>query len=152
MSGAPPRLLDPPFSPRVADMSIRGHGFAIGLMSHRRCFGPDYVEPRLDPEVLALHRAGRGRSLWFRTGGELADIARVLERQSEDRRSDLWVGVGLAAAHVGGLGLESKARLVAIGGDPARRGLERGELARRRSGSASDAAWEASLLVKEGPG
>jgi hypothetical protein len=49
---------------------------------------------------------GVGRSLWFAEGADVNRIAGAIDRFVVERRSDLWSGVGLAAAYAGGAGVD----------------------------------------------
>lgn len=55
---------------------------------------------------------GLGRSLWFLCKGDVSAIAEVIVSFGEHRRSDLWVGTGVAAAHTGGTSSDDLRALV----------------------------------------
>jgi hypothetical protein len=46
---------------------------------------------------------GLGRSFWFVNGGNIAWIERTIDVFPEERRGDLWSGIGLAAVYAGGV-------------------------------------------------
>jgi enediyne biosynthesis protein E2 len=54
---------------------------------------------------------GIGRALWFINGAEPAAVTAAVNRFAEDRRPDLWSGVGLAAAFAGGTSADGLAAL-----------------------------------------
>jgi hypothetical protein len=46
---------------------------------------------------------GVGRALWFAKGADVAKVAATIATFPEDRRGDLWSGVGLAATYACGV-------------------------------------------------
>lgn len=82
-----------------------GYGFYHGFFGWRRTL----IEHRV-PRSLAGCGYGRrvfdhglGRSLWFVEAMAPRVIAEGIEGFPEERRGDLWTGVGLASAYAGGL-------------------------------------------------
>jgi enediyne biosynthesis protein E3 len=96
--------------PLLRWLAVDGYGF------HQAFFKTGtYVEgrrrPRLrmswpDPSGYAcrVFDQGLGRALWFVCGASAARIAAVIGGFADDRRGDLWAGVGLAATYAGGAG------------------------------------------------
>jgi hypothetical protein len=94
------RLGDPVMSWVVLD----GYGFHEGFFAHRR-----HVQERATPAWLSGYgqRAfdhGLGRSIWFATGADVKRIQATVDGFPEQRRGDLWSGVGLACGYTGGVG------------------------------------------------
>ena len=83
-------------------LAIDGYGFHEGYFRPRRAVVEQWrpAEP-----VSYLSRAfdqGLGRSLWFSECAHPARIRAAIVRFPEDRRADLWSGIGLACAYAGG--------------------------------------------------
>lgn len=63
-----------------------------------------------------IYDQGAGRSLWFSCGADPARIGERIAGLGEDRRSDLWAGVGLACVYAGGSDADAIERLLADSG------------------------------------
>ncbi|HEV2764182.1 MAG TPA: DUF1702 family protein [Pyrinomonadaceae bacterium] len=102
------RSLDPMSAWCLAD----GYGFHQGFFHWRR-----FVEARESaPASLArqnrlLFDAGVGRSMWWVFGADPATIASAISRFQEDRRAEMWAGIGTALAYASG-GPAGAARLL----------------------------------------
>jgi enediyne biosynthesis protein E3 len=59
---------------------------------------------------------GIGRALWFVAGGDIARAAEAIRRFDDERRADLWSGLGLALAYVGGAASQNLSGAVAAAG------------------------------------
>lgn len=83
-------------------LAIDGYGFHEGYFRWRR-----YLEERADPAGLSgygrrVFDQGLGRSLWFVDGAEVNRISATIAALPSSRHADLWSGVGLACAYLGG--------------------------------------------------
>jgi enediyne biosynthesis protein E3 len=83
-------------------LAFDGFGFHEGYFHHRRA-----IFERKPPRVLSGYRLrafdqGLGRSMWFVFGTEVQAITRCITTFPAARQTDLWSGVGLAAAYAGG--------------------------------------------------
>lgn len=83
---------------------LDGYGFHQGFFARRR-----YVDRQRVPEHLSAYGRrvfdqGIGRSLWFTSGAQVPRIAARIAAFPAHRRADLWLGVGVAAGYVGGVG------------------------------------------------
>ncbi|HEX7736058.1 MAG TPA: DUF1702 family protein [Ktedonobacteraceae bacterium] len=102
LPGSPGRLMRR-LDPLLCWLALDGYGFHQGFFSWRR-FIENQVRPaRLSGYALRAFDQGLGRSLWFVRGAEISQIKRSIEAFRKERRSDLWSGVGLAAAYAGGV-------------------------------------------------
>jgi hypothetical protein len=97
-----------PFIARLSDrvlcwLVMDGYGFHEGFFSRRR-----YIEEQVVPEHLSsygrrIFDQGLGRSLWFTAGANVERIAGIIASFPASRQADLWVGVGVGCAYVGGV-------------------------------------------------
>lgn len=93
-------------------------GFAIdGYAFHLALGAPaEYLDGRQPPSEFqgAAARSfdhGLARSTWFTCAAEPPAVANAIARFPEDRRSDVWSGIGLAATYAGGLDADGLAAL-----------------------------------------
>jgi len=98
--------------------ALDGFGFQQSLCNPRR-----YIAQRQRPKLPKLPEyaykvfdQGLGRSLWFIFGGDAAKIAEAIANFDACRRSDIWLGTGVAAAHTEGTSGENLAELVSLAG------------------------------------
>lgn len=97
-----------PFIARLKDRVIcwlvmEGYGFHEGFFSRQR-----YVERQETPTHLSAYARhifdqGLGRSIWFTAGADVERIATTIAAFAPSRQADMWVGIGVACAYVGGL-------------------------------------------------
>ena len=86
----------------LAGLSVEGHGFATGLLRFRYSFAGSSLQPPLSDYKRELFDIGRGRGLYFRSGGDFKGLEQVIVRQPKQHRFALWTGCSLAARHTGG--------------------------------------------------
>lgn len=101
-----------PFIARLSDrvlcwLVMDGYGFHEGFFSRRR-----YVDEQALPEHLSsygrrIFDQGLGRSLWFTAQANVEGIAAIVASFTASRQADLWVGVGVGCAYVGGVDREA---------------------------------------------
>ncbi|HEY1348701.1 MAG TPA: DUF1702 family protein [Ktedonobacteraceae bacterium] len=97
-----------PFIARLPDRVIcwlvmDGYGFHEGFFAHARCIERQQVPAHLSPYARRIFDQGLGRSIWFRAGAQVERIRVQIERFPPGRQADLWLGIGVACAYVGGL-------------------------------------------------
>jgi hypothetical protein len=91
--------LDPMSAWCLAD----GYGFHQGFFRWRRFVEAREAAPAsLSTQNRLLFDAGVGRSMWWVFGAEPASIAAAITRFDENRRAEMWAGVGTALAYAGG--------------------------------------------------
>ena len=98
-----------------------GYGFHEGFFRWRKYLGPN---PRRCPVGVQgyarnVFDQGLGRSLWFVEGADPGRMATTIAQLSSERSSDLWSGVGLAAAYAGGVNETTLSRLREAAGSDA---------------------------------
>jgi enediyne biosynthesis protein E3 len=97
-----------PFRRRLRDdvfnwVVLDGYGFHEGFFAHRR-----HVQERATPKHLSGYGLsafdhGLGRSIWFATGANVKRVVATIDAFPEERRGNLWAGVGLACGYTGGV-------------------------------------------------
>lgn len=90
--------------PTVAWCVIDGYGFHQGLF-HPAWFT---VECRQAPASFPAHArqlfdSGVARSLWWTQGACPTRIAQAIDRFPQERRGEMWCGIGVATAYAGGV-------------------------------------------------
>lgn len=78
-----------------------GWGFHQAFFRARQVVEEHRVERAARGAVRPVRDQGVGRALWFYTGAEPQVAADVIGAFPEERRRDLWAGIGLAAAYTG---------------------------------------------------
>ena len=102
-----PDLTGSPYHPTMSWLAVDGYGFDRAYFDTRRWVDeqrrPAPYPWEGEPEYfLRVIDQGIGRALWFIHGAGVAEVAAAVCRFAEERRADLWSGVGLAATFAGG--------------------------------------------------
>ncbi len=97
-----------PFIARLQDRTLcwlvmDGYGFHEGFFKRKRYIDEKVVPAYLSPYARRIFDQGLGRSLWFLAGANVERIAASIAAFPESRQADLWVGIGVACAYVGGI-------------------------------------------------
>jgi hypothetical protein len=117
-----PDLTGSPYYPAMSWLAVDGYGFSLAYCDKARWVdaqevpppypwagSPDYFPRAVDQGV--------GRALWFIHGGQTREVADAVLRFPRWRHADLWSGVGLAAAFMGGSGVDDLAVLLLAAGE-----------------------------------
>jgi enediyne biosynthesis protein E2 len=119
--GIMPDLEGVPFFPTMSWLAVDGYGFDKAyfdtrhVIDEQRPFKPYPWTGRPDYFPRACDQ-GVGRALWFIHGARPREVAAAVEAFPEERRADLWSGVGLAATFAGGCSAEGLAEVVRLAG------------------------------------
>lgn len=90
--------LEPALRYRVLD----GYGYYEGVFRKRKSvLGMQKFETKDTAAVIAYDQ-GLGRCLWYGCMGEIDEAKIVIEKFPAERQKDLWRGLGIAIAYVGG--------------------------------------------------
>jgi len=97
-----------PFIARLEDrvlcwLVMDGYGFHEGFFSQHRYVVEQVVPAHLSSYARRIFDQGLGRSIWFLAGAKVDRIAVTIAVFPSARQADLWVGIGVACAYVGGL-------------------------------------------------
>jgi enediyne biosynthesis protein E3 len=83
---------------RIAD----GCGYYDGSFKHRRMVTNQELPVYLPAAALPMYDQGIGRSIWYTEKADIHKIRSKIEIFATGRHADLWRGVGIAVAYVGG--------------------------------------------------
>ena len=89
------------FDPLLRWLLLDGYGFHEGFFHPERTLRGEPHPRRVRGYAQRAFDQGVGRSMWFASGAQVQAIAEAIGRFSEERRGDLWSGVGLASAYAG---------------------------------------------------
>jgi hypothetical protein len=92
------KKLDPRFYFRIVD----GCGYYDGSFKQRQTVINKQLPVYLPTEALSMYYQGIGRSIWYTEKADVHTIAGRIETFEASRHADLWRGVGIAVAYVGG--------------------------------------------------
>lgn len=90
--------LDSKFYFRIAD----GCGYYDGSFKHRRTVTNKELPVYLPDAAMPMYYQGVGRSIWYTEKTDIHHICSKIESFAAERHADLWRGVGIAVAYVGG--------------------------------------------------
>lgn len=86
------------FYHRVAD----GCGYYDGNFRQRQTVLSQQLPGYLPGAAMPIYDQGVGRSLWYTNNADIDKIRNKIESFPVSRRADLWRGIGIAVAYVGG--------------------------------------------------
>lgn len=92
------KKIDSKFYFRIAD----GCGYYDGSFKHRRTVTNKELPVYLPAAAMPMYDQGVGRSIWYTEKADLHKICSKIETFATARHADLWRGVGIAVAYVGG--------------------------------------------------
>jgi len=101
--------------PLLRWLCIDGYGFHDAFFHSEHVVREHAVPRRLRGRQRRVFDHGVGRALWFVETAEPRRVAATVDTFAEERRSDLWSGVALAAAYAGGLDDDGLDRLAELG-------------------------------------
>ena len=102
--------------PVIGWLAVDGYGFHQGFFHGAEALDAHRVPRKLTGYARRAFDQGLGRSIWFVEGAAVENAAGVVAGFPEERQSDLWSGLGVAAAFAGGIGRDELERLRAACG------------------------------------
>ena len=90
--------LDPLMRFRMLD----GWGYYDGIFRRRQIIGSQTFADDEENKFIRGYDQGVGRSLWYMSKGDYSIISEMIAKFSVPRHADLWRGIGIACAYVGG--------------------------------------------------
>lgn len=97
--------------PVLGWLALDGYGFHEGYFHWSRYASGTHRPDVFRGYALRAFDQGLGRSLWFVSGADPNWISEVISGFPEQRRGDLWSGIGLACAYAGGCSEDDMCRL-----------------------------------------
>ena len=83
-------------------MAFDGVGYYYGLFKGRLTLKSKQLPDEVEGENLQGFDQGLGRRLWYATKGNVDEVNALLQSFSPNRHADLFRGIGIACAYVGG--------------------------------------------------
>jgi hypothetical protein len=96
-----------------------GLGFHEVFFNYDRTIVQQLGRPAQGGFTAAAYDQGIGRAIWFVGHADPQKVAALIGSFPEERRADLWGGIGLAATYAGGVPLEALQALVRAAGEHA---------------------------------
>lgn len=90
--------LEPMMRYRVLD----GYGYYEGIFRRRKSILNQQKLETEDEVASGAYDQGLGRSLWYSNLAKIDEVKITIEKFPAERRKDLWRGLGIAIAYVGG--------------------------------------------------
>lgn len=81
---------------------VDGHSFYFGCLKNTQVSSLTPPKFYLDKDKAIFYR-GIGRSLWFRTNGNINDTQKFINTFAADKKNQLWEGFAIACAYAGKL-------------------------------------------------
>lgn len=104
-------------TPQMQVKVLDGFGYWNGLFQRRATIRTQQIPENITPEYQAGFDQGVGRAIWYATKGEVAKVVNIINHFTEDRRPNLWQGIGVATTYVGGCSDELIADLKSAAGE-----------------------------------
>ncbi|MEZ4852636.1 MAG: DUF1702 family protein [Bacteroidia bacterium] len=104
----------------VPEMQVKvldGFGYWNGLFQRRATIRTQQIPENVTAEYQAGFDQGVGRAIWYATKGEVEKVANIINHFAEDRRPNLWQGIGVASTYVAGCSDELIAELKSAAGE-----------------------------------
>ena len=105
--------IEPEMQVKVLD----GYGYWNGLFQRRATIRTQQIPENITSEFQAGFDQGLGRAIWYITKGEVDKVLNIINLFSEDRKPNLWQGIGVALTYVGGCSDEMIAELKMASGE-----------------------------------
>lgn len=105
--------------------ALDGIGYWYGLFQRRATIRTQQIPEDITSEYLPGFDQGVGRAIWYATKGEADKVVNIINHFTEDRRPNLWQGIGVASTYVGGCSNELIAELKSAAGE-SKTNLEKG--------------------------
>lgn len=102
--------------PLLRWLAVDGYGFHEAFFHWENYRAGQPAPRRLEGYARRAFDQGMGRCLWFIEGCDVLRIPAAIEGFREERRADLWSGVGLAATYAGEVGEAELRSLLASAG------------------------------------
>jgi hypothetical protein len=81
---------------------LDGMGFYFSMHQRREIIRKQEVPAHINSRQRPGFDQGVGRAIWYITEGEIDKVVTIFNHFPEDRRANLWQGIGVASTYVGG--------------------------------------------------
>lgn len=105
--------IDPELQIKVLD----GFGYWHGLFRRRLTIRTQQIPESITAAYQTGFDQGVGRAIWYATKGDVSKVVNIINHFSEDRRPNLWQGIGVASTYVGGCSDKLIAELKSAAGE-----------------------------------
>ncbi len=99
----PPQLCNAVAKEKWSGQIIEGYGFFDGYFNWHDALVDQRYPVGLEPGLRAAYDQGIGRAIYFVTNCAPAQMRDMIACFPEERRAEIWAGIGIPAAYVGGL-------------------------------------------------
>jgi len=99
-------------APSLKYRVMDGYGYYEGLFKRRQSVRMQQYPQNFSQIALKAYDQGLGRSLWYISQGEVEKLIKLINIFPENRHYDIWRGVGIAVAYVGGIGIPLLQQLI----------------------------------------
>lgn len=93
----------PELTPMMRYRVLDGYGYYDGFFRKRKRIMAQQKPDFKDATASGAYDQGLGRSIWYLNNGEINEAEKTLTGFPPERQKDLWRGLGIAVAYVGGL-------------------------------------------------
>lgn len=131
---------------------IDGFGFHEGYFHTDKWIRKQERHPNLSQFGKRVFDQGLGRCIWFAGGADVPEIIAIVDRFSEDRKPDLWSGIGLACSYAGACNESELSQLMKASSFHIahfRQGIAFGVEARFRGGISTEATRQTAEVTCE---
>ncbi len=122
--------------PQMRSKVLDGYGYWHGLFRRRLTIRTQTIPSTITAECQPGFDEGVGRAIWYISKGEIEKLVMIIGHFPEERRADLWCGIGIAATYVGGCSEEHFSQLESSSdkyNSELEKGIELAERSMRRS-------------------
>jgi hypothetical protein len=98
-----------PIFPRIQNLSpiiqarvLDGVGYYEGMFRNRTTIRDKVIPEDIKGDDLRAYDQGVGRCLWYMAKGNLVQLQKLVDGFIDERKPDLWRGIGIASSYVGG--------------------------------------------------
>jgi len=81
---------------------LDGFGYWHGLFRRRLTIRTQTIPEVISTDNLSGFDQGVGRAIWYISKGEIEKLLNIINHFSEERKPNLWRGIGVASTYVGG--------------------------------------------------
>lgn len=115
------QLAPEPFLSQLAPMLcyrvVDGYGYYEGTFRRRKSILSQQKPEFSDPVASNAYDQGLGRSFWYMAGGDISKVLTTLGSFPAERQGNLWRGVGIACAYVGGCTESQLSEILQLAGE-----------------------------------